>query len=87
MLPPAIKGQVVETELNINTSSEFHNDKIQSELQEIEEYKEVQKKLGKSSRTSKSHSDVDISSNPWAFFKILKMLFNERKSHLNYFVT
>ncbi len=51
MLPPAIKGQVVETELNINTSSEFHNDKIQNEVQEIEEYKDVQRKLGKNSRT------------------------------------
>jgi hemoglobin-like flavoprotein len=36
MLPPAIKGQVVETELNINTSSAFDNGKI---LEEIREFK------------------------------------------------
>ncbi len=57
MLPPAIKGQVVETELNINTSSEFHNEKIQSELQEIEEYKEMHKKLGNQSDSKSSNRD------------------------------
>ncbi len=57
MLPPAIKGQVVETELNINTSSEFHNEKIQTELQEIEEYKEMHKKLGSKSDSKSSNKD------------------------------
>ena len=37
MLPPAIKGQVVETELNINTSSEFNNGKIAEEIRGFED--------------------------------------------------
>jgi hemoglobin-like flavoprotein len=37
MLPPAIKGQVVETELNINTSSEFQDGKINNEILQTEQ--------------------------------------------------
>jgi hemoglobin-like flavoprotein len=37
MLPPAIKGQVVETELNINTSSEFEDGKINNEIFQMEQ--------------------------------------------------
>ena len=47
MLPPAINGQVVETELNINTSSEFAGGRLAAEVREIEEVKEVAKKFGK----------------------------------------
>ena len=52
MLPPAITGQVVETELNINTSSEFAGGRIAAEVREIEEVKEVAKKFGKMSSAS-----------------------------------
>jgi hypothetical protein len=37
MLPPAIKGQVVETELNINTSSGFDANRVAMEVEELEE--------------------------------------------------
>ena len=53
MLPPAITGQVVETELNINTSSEFAGGRIAAEVREIEEVKEVAKKFGKMSASSR----------------------------------
>ena len=43
MLPPAIKGQVVETELNINTSSEFNHGKIAEEIQDFEDEKALRK--------------------------------------------
>ena len=43
MLPPAIKGQVVETELNINTSSEFNHGKIAEEIQDFEDEKAMRK--------------------------------------------
>ncbi len=39
MLPPAIQNCVIETELNINNSNEFQNEKIQLELAEIEDNK------------------------------------------------
>ena len=45
MLPLAIKDQVVETELNINTSSQFADGRIAAEVQEIEEVKDVKKRL------------------------------------------
>mmetsp|Transcript_32692 Transcript_32692/g.33339 ORF Transcript_32692/g.33339 Transcript_32692/m.33339 type:complete len:319 (+) Transcript_32692:49-1005(+) len=48
MLPNAIKGQIVETELNINTSSEFAGGKIAQEVQEIEEVRELKRKFGSS---------------------------------------
>jgi hemoglobin-like flavoprotein len=45
MLPPAIVDQVVETELNINTSSEFDSGRVAEEVKIKEEEKEVRKKL------------------------------------------
>ena len=54
MLPPAISGQVVETELSINTSSEFAGGKLAEEVAEIEEVREVRKKMKKSSSQASS---------------------------------
>ncbi len=51
MLPPAIQDCVVETELNINNSHEFQNEKIQLELTEIEEHNVYQKKPGSDAST------------------------------------
>lgn len=45
MLPPAIKGQVVETEISVNTSSEFSNAKINEEVNEVEEIKAMKKNM------------------------------------------
>jgi hemoglobin-like flavoprotein len=49
MLPPAIKDQVVETELNVNTASEFDAGRVAEEVAEMEEVKEVRKKMLKAS--------------------------------------
>ena len=46
MLPPAIRDSVVPTELNINTSSEFDDTNIKNQLIEIEDEKDLRKKLG-----------------------------------------
>lgn len=43
MLPPAIRGQVVETELNINTSSEFNSGKVAEEIQDFEDERAMRK--------------------------------------------
>ena len=62
MLPPAIRGQVVETELSINTSSEFASGKLADEVAELEEVKEVRKKMkkgGKSAGQQSSTSDQE----------------------------
>jgi hypothetical protein len=62
MLPPAINGQVVETELNINTSSEFAGGRTAIEVQEIEEVKEVAKKFGSKHGGSSVGSSFDLTS-------------------------
>ncbi len=51
MLPPAIQNTIVETELNINNSHEFQNEKIQLELTKIEEHKVASKKPGSDAST------------------------------------
>ena len=58
MLPPAIMDQVVETELYINTSSEFSAGKIAQEVAEIEENKDLERKLTKKSDTNSNNSDL-----------------------------
>ena len=35
MLPPAIQGQTLETEISINTKSEFSSDHMKAQVQEI----------------------------------------------------
>jgi hypothetical protein len=62
MLPPAIKGQVVETELNINTSSEFENGKIAAEVSAVEDEKAIRMNLGKHSKHSGSDTYSDTPS-------------------------
>jgi hypothetical protein len=52
MLPHAIKGQVVETELSINTSSEFADGRIAAEVMEREEVKELARKMNKAAASS-----------------------------------
>jgi hemoglobin-like flavoprotein len=54
MLPAAIKDQVVETEVSINTSSEFDTGRVAEEVAEMEEVKEVRKKMMKGSQYSGS---------------------------------
>jgi hemoglobin-like flavoprotein len=46
MLPPAIKGQVVETELSVNTSSEFQDSRVAAEIAEVEETVNLRRKFG-----------------------------------------
>jgi hypothetical protein len=60
MLPQAIRGQVVETELNINTSSEFANGRVADEVAEQEALKEMNK------RFKKGGFSTGASSNPSA---------------------
>lgn len=55
MLPPAIIGQVVETEININTSSEFSAGAVAEEVEEVEQIKEFKKKM-KSNNSSQMNS-------------------------------
>lgn len=46
MLPEAIRGQVVVTEMNINTSTVVGDERIHQELLEVEEMREMKRKLG-----------------------------------------
>ena len=55
MLPPAIAGQVVETEISINTSSEFSAGNIAQEVEEVEQIKELKRK-NKSNNSSQLNS-------------------------------
>ena len=55
MLPPAIRGQVVETEIAVNTSSDFSNATIAAEVEGVEEMKEFKKKM-KSGQSSAINS-------------------------------
>lgn len=52
LLPPAIEGQVVETEIYINTSSEFSGGRVMDEVAQIEEDRIMKKKYGGSDRGS-----------------------------------
>ena len=57
MLPEAIRNGVVETELNINMSSEFSAGEIAEEIAEVEEVKDLKKRLGGSKRSA-TNSEV-----------------------------
>ena len=46
MLPPAIKGLVVETELNSNATAQFVSEEITQNILEVEDEKEMAKSLG-----------------------------------------
>lgn len=61
LLPPAIRGQVVETEMYVNTSSEFSSGKVLDEVAELEEVRGIKKKLMKSSSSSVASSRRDMS--------------------------
>eukprot|EP00607_Mallomonas_marina_P008568 CAMPEP_0182418242 /NCGR_PEP_ID=MMETSP1167-20130531/2733_1 /TAXON_ID=2988 /ORGANISM="Mallomonas Sp, Strain CCMP3275" /LENGTH=270 /DNA_ID=CAMNT_0024592373 /DNA_START=255 /DNA_END=1067 /DNA_ORIENTATION=+ len=54
MLPPSIQGQIVETELNINTSSEFAGGKVADEVRVMEEMKELQRNFQKTTQSEKA---------------------------------
>mmetsp|Transcript_35512 Transcript_35512/g.36180 ORF Transcript_35512/g.36180 Transcript_35512/m.36180 type:complete len:351 (-) Transcript_35512:221-1273(-) len=56
MLPNSIKGQIVETEMNVNTSSEFSSGKIAEEVQILEEEKALRKKFGSGMDSSRMGS-------------------------------
>jgi hemoglobin-like flavoprotein len=62
MLPVAIKGQVVETEISVNTSSEFNNSKISEEIEVVEEIKAMKKAAkitsGRSSAQNSARSNA-----------------------------
>lgn len=60
VLPPAIENQTVETELNVNTSSEFSTGRVFNEIAEIEEVKEATRK-GRSVNGSSYRSGSEIS--------------------------
>ena len=62
MLPAAIRGQVVETELNINTSSEFAAGKLAEEVQDIEDAKEVRRKMKKANGSMPSSTRDSVNS-------------------------
>lgn len=44
MLPPSIRGQIIENEVHINTSSEFNSEKVFNEVAEIEEIKQYNRR-------------------------------------------
>lgn len=46
MLPPAIKGLVVETELNSNATAHFVSEEVTQNILEVEDEKEMAKSLG-----------------------------------------
>jgi hypothetical protein len=57
MLPPAIKGQVVETELSVNTSSEFQDSRVAAEIADSEDTVNLKKRwVGNGSVGSRSHA-------------------------------
>jgi hemoglobin-like flavoprotein len=58
MLPHAIKGRVVETEAQINTSSEFAAGRVSEEIQEMEEVRELSRKMKGKDRDSSSGSST-----------------------------
>jgi hemoglobin-like flavoprotein len=72
MLPPAIDGQVIETEININTKTEFASDKITNEIiikDEEEQYKKNIIKMSRggtpiSARSAVSNYDINTRRNP-----------------------
>ena len=57
MLPPAIENQVLETEININTSSEFADGKIANEVNAVEEVKELRRRFKKGGDGLSSNGD------------------------------
>jgi hypothetical protein len=54
MLPPAIKGQVVETEISVNTSSEFSAGRLADEVEEVEEIKAMKKRASRGNSAQSS---------------------------------
>mmetsp|Transcript_6152 Transcript_6152/g.6345 ORF Transcript_6152/g.6345 Transcript_6152/m.6345 type:complete len:281 (+) Transcript_6152:96-938(+) len=52
MLPPSIAGQIVETELNINTSSEFSAGKVADEVKVLEEQRQFAKNFNNKTDSS-----------------------------------
>jgi len=68
MLPPAIDGQTIETEININTKTEFASDTITNQIIIKDEEDQIKKIFMKSSRggetpklSARSHQSVDSS--------------------------
>ena len=51
MLPPAIKGQTLETEICINTKTEFSSDNMKAQVQEIKYEREKALSSYRSNRT------------------------------------
>lgn len=64
MLPAAIKGQVVETEISVNTSSEFSTGKLAEEVEEVEEVKAMQKRMRATSGASSAVHSARSGYNP-----------------------
>jgi len=59
MLPPAIKGQTLETEISINTKSEFSSDQMKAQVQEIKYEREKALSSVRSHMTNRSmHTSI-----------------------------
>jgi hypothetical protein len=65
LLPPAIQGRVVETEMNINTSSAFAEGRVFAEVAAMEEVKEFNKKI--KSRGSSANPSIKSSARGFGF--------------------
>lgn len=61
LLPPAIAGQVIETEINVNTSSEFSGGRVLDEVAELEEVKGLKKKMERNSQAGSMAGSVKSS--------------------------
>jgi len=67
MLPPAIDGQTIETEININTKTEFASDTITNQIIIKDEEEQFKKNFMKASRggtpilSARSYQSVDLS--------------------------
>ena len=56
MLPMAIKGQTLETEIGINTKSDFSSNEVQSQMREIKYEKEKALSSSRSINTQSFHN-------------------------------
>eukprot|EP01041_Mallomonas_annulata_P010726 gene10726-22404_t len=61
MLPPAIEGQVVPTEVHINTSSDFAGGKIAEQVEVLEEVKNIRRKFSRDVASRRGTEDDNIS--------------------------
>lgn len=64
MLPPAIKGQTLQTEICINTKTEFSSENVKTQLQEIKYEREKIMNSHRSQHSNQTSSRINIMSYP-----------------------